>query len=90
MTKDQLLDQLSEKSGASKAVAGAVLDAFTESVTAALQKGDSVTLTGFGTFSVSHRKARQGVNPATGEKLDIPAMDVPKFKPGKALKDSVK
>ncbi len=90
MTKDQLLDTLAEKAGVSKKDASSVLDAFTDTVSSALSKGDSVTLTGFGTFSVSRRKARQGVNPKTGEKLQVPAMNVPKFKPGKALKDTVK
>lgn len=90
MTKDQLLDALANKAGVSKKEANDVLNAFTDTVTGALSKGDSVALTGFGTFSVSHRNARQGVNPATGEKLQIPAMDVPKFKAGKALKDAVR
>ncbi|MDX1535329.1 MAG: HU family DNA-binding protein [Candidatus Spechtbacterales bacterium] len=90
MTKDELLDSLANKAGVTKKDANEVLNAFTDTVTDALVKGDTVTLTGFGTFSVSHRKARQGVNPATGEKLQIPAMDVPKFKAGKTLKEAVK
>lgn len=90
MTKDQLVTALSEKAGVSKKDAGEVLDAFTDTVTATLSKGDSITLTGFGAFSVSHRAARQGRNPQTGAALQIPAMNVPRFKAGKALKDAVR
>ena len=90
MNKDQLLDALATKAGVTKKQAGDVLDAFTETVTSALSSGDSVALTGFGNFTVSHRAARAGVNPKTGEKLQIPAMDVPKCKAGKGLKDAVR
>ncbi|MDX1608232.1 MAG: HU family DNA-binding protein [Candidatus Spechtbacterales bacterium] len=90
MTKDDLVSKLADKAGVSKKDAGDVLDAFTDTVTAALSGGDSVTLTGFGTFSVSHRAARKGRNPQTGEELQIPAMNVPKFKAGKGLKEAVK
>ncbi|MEX0877875.1 MAG: HU family DNA-binding protein [Candidatus Spechtbacterales bacterium] len=90
MTKDQLVSALAEKAGVSKKDAGNVLDAFTDIVTAALSKGDPVALTGFGSFQVSHRAARQGRNPQTGATLQIPAMNVPRFKAGKALKDSVR
>lgn len=89
MTKDELLEKLSE-SCCSKKEAGNCLDSFTKIITDALKAGDKIALTGFGTFSISKRAARKGVNPRTGEKLQIPAMNVPKFKAGKALKDAVR
>jgi len=90
MNKDELLDALATKAGVSKKEAGDVLEAFIDTVTSTLSKGGSIALTGFGSFQVSHRSARAGVNPKTGEKLQIPAMDVPKFKAGKSLKDAVR
>jgi DNA-binding protein HU-beta len=90
MTRDNLVEQMASKAGVTKTQADAVLRAFTDVVTAALTQSDSIGLTGFGTFQVSNRSARQGVNPRTGEKLQIPAMNVPKFKAGKALKDAVR
>lgn len=90
MTKDQLLDAVASKVGVTKKQAGDLVEAFIDTVTSVLSGGDSLTLTGFGTFQVSNRAARQGVNPRTGEKLQIPAMKVPKFKAGKALKDAVR
>ncbi|OGZ58599.1 MAG: DNA-binding protein HU [Candidatus Spechtbacteria bacterium RIFCSPLOWO2_12_FULL_38_22] len=90
MTKDELVTIMADKAGITKSQAGTALDAFTDAVAGALSKGGSVTLTGFGAFSVSHRAARAGRNPQTGAALQIPAMDVPKFKAGKALKDAVR
>ena len=90
MNKDQLLDAMSAKAGISKKEAGLALDAFIDSVTSTLSSGGAVALTGFGSFQVSHRAARQGVNPKTGAKLQIPAMKVAKFKAGKGLKDAVR
>lgn len=90
MTKDNLVEQIASKTGVPKSQADGMLKAFTDTVSAALSKGDSLTLTGFGTFQVSNRAARDGVNPRTGEKLKIPAMRVPKFKAGKALKEAVR
>lgn len=90
MTRDSLLDQMAAKLGTSKKGADDAVRAFTDIVTSALSAGDEVTLTGFGSFKVSNRAARQGVNPRTGEKLQVPAMKVPKFKAGKALKDAVR
>lgn len=90
MTKEGLIEAIVEKAGISKADAGRALDAVVESITKSLTSGDSVTITGFGTFSARARAARAGVNPKTGEKIQIPAMTVPKFKAGKALKDAVK
>ncbi len=74
----------------SKKQAGDCVNAMLDSISSALSKGQKVTLTGFGTFSVSKRNARMGVNPRTGAKIKIAATKVPKFKAGKALKDAVK
>lgn len=90
MTKDQIIEAVAQKCGSSKKQAAECLDIILESITKALQKGDKVAFTGFGIFVVSKRKARQGVNPKTGAKIQIPAMTVPKFRAGKALKDAVK
>lgn len=90
MTKDQLVEMMAQKADISKKAAGDALDAFVEAVTSALQKGDKLALTGFGTFSTSKRAARAGVNPKTGAKIKIPAMRVAKFKAGKSLKDAVR
>lgn len=90
MTRDQLIEQIAAKAGITKGQGEDALKGFVETVSAALSKGDDVTLTGFGTFKVSNRAARQGVNPRTGEKLQVPAMKVPKFKAGKGLKDAVR
>jgi DNA-binding protein HU-beta len=65
------------------------LSGFLDSVTAALAKGDTVTIVGFGTFAVSKRAARKGRNPQTGASINIPASKVPRFKAGKDLKDAV-
>jgi len=90
MKKTEVVAAIVAKTGLSKKDAEMSLQAILDTVTESLQKEEAVVFTGFGTFSVSHRKARQGVNPATGEKLQIPAMVVPKFKAGKGLKDAVK
>lgn len=90
MTKEGLIESIVNKVGCSKADAGRALDAILETITKSLEKGDSVTITGFGTFSAKKRAARAGVNPKTGEKLQIPAMTVPKFKAGKGLKEAVR
>lgn len=90
MTRDALVDAMASAADLKKSQADAALRAFTDAVSSALSKGDSLTLTGFGTFQVSKRGARQGVNPRTGAKLQIPAMKVPKFKAGKALKEAVR
>ncbi len=89
MTKADLVNAMAEKAGMSKADTEKAIKAFTDVITEALKAGDKVALVGFGTFSVGERAARVGQNPQTGEKMDIPAAKVPKFKPGKALKDSV-
>ena len=89
MTKADLVNAMAEKAGLSKTDAEAALKAFSDAVTEALQKGEKVALVGFGTFSVGERAARTGQNPQTGEKIQIAAAKVPKFKAGKALKDAV-
>ncbi|MEO0107353.1 MAG: HU family DNA-binding protein [candidate division WOR-3 bacterium] len=90
MTKAQLIDSIAKKAKISKKAAGIAVDTFVESVTAALKKGDKVTLVGFGTFMVSKRKARTAKNPQTGETIKVPAKRVPKFKAGRELKKAVK
>lgn len=90
MTKGELVDAIAGAAGITKVDAEKALNAFTEAVTKSLKKGDSVGLVGFGTFSVSKRKARKGRNPQTGKEINIPAAKVPKFKAGKGLKDAVK
>lgn len=89
MTKADLVNAMADKAGLSKADTEKAIKAFTDVIADALKAGEKVALVGFGTFSVGERAARVGQNPQTGEKMDIPAAKVPKFKPGKALKDSV-
>ncbi len=89
MNKKDLVKALSDKMGITKKESGDFIDAFVEVVTETLAKGDDVKLVGFGTFEVSDRKARKGVNPQTRKPIKIPARRVPKFKPGKELKDKV-
>ena len=89
MNKSDLVDAVSVESGLTKMDAARAVDAFCDVVTDALQKGDEVRLVGFGTFAVSHRAARIGKNPRTGEQIKIAASRQPKFKPGKALKESI-
>lgn len=90
MTKDQLVEAVAAKCGCSKKQTEECLEAVLDNITKVLQKGDKVVLTGFGAFVVSNRKARRGVNPKTGAKIQIPAMKVPKFRAGKALKEAVR
>lgn len=91
MTKDELIESIANKTAMSKKDTDAMLGALLETITNVLVKGDKITLTGFGTFSVSKREARTGVNPQNpSQKIEIPAMNVPKFKAGKGLKDAVK
>jgi len=89
VTKADLVNAIAEKAGLSKADAEKALKAVTDAVTDALKADEKVSLVGFGTFSVGERAARQGQNPQTGAKINIPAAKVPKFKAGKALKDAV-
>lgn len=90
MTKTELIDKIAAGAGATKTDAGKVLDTLIKSITAALKKGQSVTLVGFGTFSISKRKARKGRNPRTGAEIKIAARKAPKFTAGKTLKDAVR
>ncbi|GBE05944.1 MAG TPA: HU family DNA-binding protein [Nitrospirae bacterium] len=90
MTKAELIDLVADNTRISKAAATKAIDSFIGGVTRALKKGDKVTLVGFGTFSVSRRKARRGRNPKTGMEIKIPATKTPKFTAGKALKSAVK
>ncbi len=89
MNKSELIDAIAEQGGLSKIDAGKALDATIASITKALKEGDTVTLVGFGTFSVKERAARTGRNPQTGETLEIKASKVPGFKAGKGLKDAI-
>ncbi len=90
MNKGDLINAIATETEMSKSGAEAVLNAFVSSVTGALKGGDKVTLTGFGTFSISNRAARMGRNPKTGEPIQIKASKVPKFKAGAGLKIAVK
>lgn len=90
MTKTELMERIAADAGLSKAEATRVVNSFLENITAELKKEDGkVALTGFGTFSKVHRKARSGRNPQTGEAITIKAANSVKFKPGKKLKESV-
>jgi DNA-binding protein HU-beta len=90
MNKSELIDAIADSAELSKADAGRALEAFTASISKALKKGDTVSLIGFGTFSVKKRAARTGRNPATGETIKIKASKTPSFKAGKAFKDAIK
>jgi DNA-binding protein HU-beta len=90
MTKAELVAKVAKDAKTTKATAGKSLDAVIEGITKALKKGDRVTLVGFGTFSVSKRKARTGRNPQTGKPIKIAARKVAKFKAGSELRKAVK
>ncbi len=90
VNKDMLVHEIVEKTELSKKDVVSMIESFVEVITAELRKGNKVTITGFGTFRVSNRAAREGINPQTKEKIKIPAMTVPKFTAGKTLKDAVK
>jgi DNA-binding protein HU-beta len=89
VNKTELIDHIAKQADISKAAAGRALEAIVGGIRHSLKKGNSVTLVGFGTFTVSKRAARTGRNPRTGAAIKIKAARVPKFRPGKALKDSV-
>jgi DNA-binding protein HU-beta len=91
MTKQDLVAAIAASAGLTKKAAADALEALISAITGELKKGGKVTLTGFGTFQISHRAARTGVNPRNpSEKIKIPAMKLPVFKAGKSLKDSVR
>ncbi|MBQ9602054.1 MAG: HU family DNA-binding protein [Neisseriaceae bacterium] len=89
MNKSELIDAIAEKSGLTKTNSAKALDAFMATVKETLQEGGEIALVGFGSFCVAERAARQGLNPQTRKPITIPATKVPKFKPGKALKDAL-
>jgi len=89
MNKAELIESIADSADISKVTAGRVIDGTIAAITKALKKGDTVTLVGFGTFSVRKRVARSGRNPRTGEIIEIKASKVPGFKAGKALKDTI-
>ncbi len=90
MNKAELIAAVAEKAEISRKDTEKVLKAFTETVTEALAEGDRVQMVGFGTFEVTEREARDGVNPRNGEPMKVPASRSPRFKAGKSLKDAVK
>lgn len=89
MNKSELVDAIAASADISKAAAGKALDAAIDSITAAVAKGDQVTLVGFGSFKASSRAARTGKNPKTGTAIQIPATTVPKFTAGAGFKAAV-
>ncbi len=89
MNKAELVAAVAQKAGISKAVAEKALKGVVDAISEALARGESVSLVGFGSFSVQQRAARKGRNPRTGARITIPARKVPKFSPGKTLKDLV-
>jgi len=89
MNKSNLVEVMAEAADISKSAAGRALDGMMDAVAVALKEGDTVSVIGFGTFSVKERAARTGRNPQTGEAIEIAASKVPTFKAGKALKDAV-
>ena len=89
MTKNDLVNQVSDNTGLSKSDSAKAVDSVLDTITNTLKSGGDVRLVGFGTFLVSKRKATTGRNPQTGAAINIPAANVPKFRPGKALKESL-
>jgi DNA-binding protein HU-beta len=91
MTKQDLINSAASAAGVTKKAAADVIDSLLRAITSSLAKGENVTITGFGTFRVSSRAARTGVNPRNpSQKIQIPAMKLPAFKAGKGLKDAVR
>jgi len=90
MNKSDLVKGVAEKAGLSSRQAAAAVEAVFNTVRDALAKGEEVSIMGFGSFAVRSREARQGVNPRTGERIQIPASKSPVFSPGKGLRDAVK
>src|SRR6185436_4042070 len=90
VTKSEFVDQVAAESGLSKGDAGTAVDAVLTVIEETLKRGGEVSFTGFGKFSVAERGARQGVNPQTGERIQIAASKVPRFSAGSALKSAVK
>jgi DNA-binding protein HU-beta len=89
VTKQEFVDAVADKAGLTKRDAGEAVDAVLDVITSSLSRGETITFTGFGKFTTSKRAARQGVNPRTGEKVQIAAATVPKFSAGSQLKKAV-
>jgi DNA-binding protein HU-beta len=89
VNKSDLIEHIAKEADLSKASAARALDAFVSGITETLKQGSEVSLVGFGTFAVADREARTGRNPKTGEALEIKAAKIPKFRPGKGLKDAL-
>ncbi len=90
MNKSELINELSEETTFSKKDVTRVVDSLTRVIGRTLKKGEKVSITGFGSFWISRRPARKGINPATKESIDLPPVNVPRFKPGKNLREVVK
>jgi DNA-binding protein HU-beta len=90
VNKNELVDQIAQRSGLSKSQAGEALSATIATIEEGLAAGQDIAITGFGKFSVAHRDARQGINPATGERMWIAATKAPRFSAGATLKEAVK
>jgi DNA-binding protein HU-beta len=90
VNKSDLVEQIAQRSGLSKDQAGEALGATIAAIEEGLAAGEEIAITGFGKFSVAHRNAREGVNPATGERIQIAATKAPRFSAGAKLKDAVK
>ena len=90
MNKSELINSVSEETSFSKKDVAKVLDSVVRVIERTLRKGDKVAITGFGTYLVSRRPARKGINPSTKETIDLPAVTVPRFKAGKQLRELVK
>jgi DNA-binding protein HU-beta len=90
MNKAQLIEVVAKAANVTKVDAENVVNAALDSIKKSVKKGEDVTLIGFGTFTKSKRKARTGRNPQTGKEIKIPAMTVPKFRPGREFKDAIK
>lgn len=90
ITKDHFVELIHSKIGISKKDADAIIETILDEITVQIKKGNKVTFTGFGVFRVNERAARVGINPQTKGKIQIPAMSVPKFTAGKALKEAVR
>lgn len=90
MNKSELIDSLSEETAFSKKDVSRVLDSLTRIVERTLKKGEKVSITGFGSFWLSKRPARKGINPSTKERINLPEVNVPRFKAGKNLREVVR
>jgi len=89
MNKAELVQEVAKQTGLTKGASREAVDAITSAIVDSLSNGDKVTLVGFGSFKVINRKSRRGRNPQTGEEIQIPAKSVPKFEPGKNLREKV-